>query len=343
MQHSTIHKILIVGPLWIGDMVMSHTLYQLLKKKNPEVEIDVLAPEWTKPLLDCMPEVHQAIAMPFKHGELGLVRRHCLARTLRFNGYQQAIILPNSLKSALIPFFAKIPKRTGWRGEMRYGFLNDLRILDKKKYPLMIERFMALGLPKVASLDKPYPLPHFSVNENEVHEVLQALNLSHTDKPLLTLCPGAQFGPSKQWPPDYFAVVARHYLDKGFQVWIFGSAGDKKAADKIQSKTNHACVNLAGVTNLRQAIHLLSLSRIVVTNDSGLMHIAAALDVPLVAIYGSSSPAFTPPLGEHVNILSTGIACSPCFKRVCPLKHWRCMLELKPQLVINALKELERS
>ncbi len=343
MKNTNIHKTLIVGPSWIGDMVMSHTLYQLLKDKNPDVAIDVLAPEWMKPLLDCMPEVHQVISLPFKHGELSLVRRHCLAKNLRFNGYQQAIVLPNSLKSALIPFFAKIPKRTGWCGEMRYGLLNDLRILDKAKYPLMIERFMALGLPKGANLDEPYPAPYFSINKDEVLQALQALNVSQTDRPILAICPGAQFGPSKRWPPDYFAEVAQNYLDKGFQVWLFGSAGDKKTADEIQSKTNNACVNLAGVTDLKQAICLLFLSRMVVTNDSGLMHIAAALDVPLVAIYGSSSSAFTPPLGERVKILSTGIECSPCFQRECPLKHWRCMLELKPQLVLNALEELEHS
>ncbi len=343
MQNSDIQKILIVGPSWIGDMVMSHTLFQLLKQQNADVKIDVLAPEWTTPLLDCMPEVNQAIAMPFAHGELGLLKRYRLGKSLRSNGYQHAIILPNSFKSALVPFFARIPKRTGWRGEMRYGLLNDIRALDKEKYLLMIERFMALSLPRTEALVEPYPAPNFSVNQDEVKEALQALNLSCDEKPILAICPGAQFGPSKRWPPDYFSQVANSYLNKGFQVWLFGSEGDKHAADEIQSKTNNACINLAGVTNLKQAISLLSLSRIVVTNDSGLMHITAALGVPLVAIYGSSSPAFTPPLGERVKILSTGIECSPCFARECPLKHWRCMLELKPQLVLDALEELEHT
>lgn len=334
------YNLLIVGASWIGDMVMSQTLFQLLKAQNPKIQIDVLAPFWTRPLLACMPEVHEAIDSPLAHGEFGLVKRYRLGKMLRSKRYDQAIVLPNSFKSALVPWFANIPKRTGWRGEMRYGLLNDARNLDKEKYPLMIERFMALGLPNAIDIPKPYPAPNFVVDSKAVETSLQQLNIAKSDVPILAICPGAQFGPSKQWPPEYFSTVAQHYLDKGWQVWLFGSSGDKRATDKIQEKSRHRCLNLASVTNLEQAIHLLTLVKGVVTNDSGLMHIAAALHLPLVAIYGSSSPGFTPPLSDRAKILWLQIECSPCFKRECPLKHWRCMRELTPELVLQALEEL---
>lgn len=191
-------KILIVGPAWVGDMVMSQSLYQLLKQQNSDRVIDVLAPAWSKPLLECMSEVNEAIPAPFSRGELKLSQRYALGKMLRARKYDQAIVLPNSFKSAFIPFFAKIPKRTGWRGEMRYGLLNDVRILDKVKYPLMIERFMALAVGCGEAIPKPYPEPRFVVDRLAANEVLQQLNLDLSDKPILAICPGAQFGPSKR-------------------------------------------------------------------------------------------------------------------------------------------------
>jgi len=334
---TTICNTLIVGPAWVGDMVMSQSLYLLLKQQNPDLNIDVLAPAWTRPLLERMPEVREALSMPLGHGDFNLKARYQLGKSLRERHYDQAIVLPNSFKSALVPFFAKIPKRTGWRGEMRYGLLNDLRILDKTRYPLMIERFMALGLPKNESLTKPYPFPKLKIAEKSVEQVKEKFAIT-TSTPILALCPGAKFGPSKRWPAEYFAEVADYGLKQGWQVWLFGAQEEQVATEVIQAQTQRQCVDFAGKTSLAEAIDLLSLSSLVVTNDSGLMHIAAALDRPLIAIYGSSSPDFTPPLSHQVEILSLGLECSPCFKRECPLGHWKCMRDLKPERVIKVVE-----
>ncbi len=333
------NKILIIGPAWVGDMVMAQTLFKLLKKANPDAVIDVLAPDWTRALLTRMPEVNQAISMPLGHGQFQWRVRRALGKELRSAAYDQALVLPNSWKSALIPFFAGIKRRTGWRGEMRYGLLNDVRVLDKARYPLMIERFMALGLPRDVKLAEPYPLPELVIDQASLQRVLTQYQLS-TEKSVVALCPGAAFGPSKRWPAEYFAEVARAVLAQGKQVWLFGSKADQELTAIIQERTNQACVDLAGKTSLAEAIDLLSLAQVVVTNDSGLMHISAALQRPVVALYGSTSTEFTPPLGKQVKVLNLNLDCSPCFKRECPLGHWRCMLDLKPAMAIAAMREL---
>lgn len=343
-NNSSQNRTLIVGPAWIGDMVMAQALFRLLKLENPGLLIDVLAPDWTHSLLDRMPEVHTAIVLPFKHGELALKRRYQIGKILRENNYKQAIILPNSFKSSLIPFFAKVPIRTGFRGELRYGFLNDLRKLNKKKLPLMVERFITLGLDAKSSTKEKvfsmYPLPKLVITEQLINTVLQKYNLEKPTVPMLALCPGAEFGSSKQWPPDYFAQIANDRLDLGWQIWLFGSKNDIPASQAIQAQTQNRCIDLTGKTSLCEAIDLLSLADIIATHDSGLMHIAAALDKPLVAIYGSSSADHTPPLTKQAKIVSIKLDCQPCFKRECPFKHHRCMKGLEPKLVLDAIKEL---
>ena len=349
-------RILIVGPAWVGDMVMAQCLFKLLKQQQPDVIIDVLAPAWSLPLLERMPEVSAAIVMPFAHGQLQLRKRYQFAKTLRAKKYDQGIVLPNSFKSALILWWANIPVRTGWRGEMRYFILNDIRILDKKRYPLMIERFMALGLSSKETLSsmlrnnlqdillKNYPVPELNISAENQVIALAKHNLPHTiflkENSILALCPGAEFGPAKQWPDEYYATIANAKLKEGWEVWIFGSQKDQVVAKQIMELTQQRCVNLAGRTSLEEAIDLLSLTTAVVSNDSGLMHIAAALKKPLVAVYGPTSPAFTPPLYKQAKIVSTKIDCQPCFQRTCPLKHHRCMLELKPELVLTTIKEV---
>lgn len=376
-------KILIVGPAWVGDMVMAQCLFKLLKQQQPDVIIDVLAPAWSLSLLARMPEVSSAIVMPFGHGQLQLRKRYQFAKTLRAKKYDQGIVLPNSFKSALILWWANIPVRTGWRGEMRYVVLNDMRILDKKRYPLMIERFMMLGLSAHESLPKEYPIPELHISiESQIaaltkYNLFPASNLKEislkdvtsesilTEKnpiseattfivaetitpilakskipPILALCPGAEFGPAKRWPDEYYAAIANAKLDAGWHVWIFGSQKDKPVAEHIMQLTAQRCVNLAGLTSLEEAIDLLSLATAVVSNDSGLMHIAAALKKPLIAVYGPTSPAFTPPLSAHAKVLSTPVECQPCFQRVCPLKHHRCMSDLKPERVLTAMNEV---
>jgi len=337
-NHQSAKKILIIGPAWIGDMIMAQTLFKLLKQQNTNTTIDVAAPAWTMPLLERMPEVETAITIPIKHGELNLIKRYQLGKSLRAQAYDQVIVLPNSFKSALIPFWARIPKRTGWRGESRYGVLNDIRKLNKQQYPLMIERFMALGLSENAKLPQDI-IPQFEINESQRLQALQTFNLT-TDKPILALCPAAEYGPAKRWPAEYFATIAKEKLHQGWQVWLFGSEKDKEITAEIQKQSQSGCIDLAGKTDLGQAIDLLANASAVVTNDSGLMHVAAALQRPIVAIYGSSDPSFTPPLANRIKILRLGLSCSPCFKRECPLNHLKCLRDLHPQQVLQALDSL---
>jgi len=337
--------ILVVGPSWVGDMVMAQTLFSELRRQYPDSAIDVLAPAWCRPLLSRMPEVREALSLPFDHGDLKLSERHALGKSLR-GKYQQSYVLPNSLKSALVPWSAKIPRRIGWRGEMRYGLLNDVRKLDKDRYPLMVQRFVALA----QSPGEPVPqldtitAPHLEVSEDSLQQAMAAHGLN-TQRPVLGLCPGAEFGPAKRWPEHHYAAVAQHWIEHGGQAWIFGSGKDQPVAETIvemleNSADEHATV-LAGNTSLEQAVDLLSATTAVVSNDSGLMHIAAALKRPLVAVYGSTSPGFTPPLGDRVAVVRLGLECSPCFERECPLGHLNCLRQLPPSQVIDALQQLE--
>lgn len=332
------NKYLIIGPAWVGDMVMAQTLFRLLKQRDSACQIDVLAPAWTHPLLNRMPEITHAIVSPFKRGELAFFKRRALGKRLSDGGYTQAIILPNSWKSALVPFFAGIKIRTGWVGECRYGLLNDGRRLDKSTHPLMIDRFMALAYPRLSTNKPANPLmPLFQCDQEQVNASVQKLGLVQQDKKILALCPGAEFGPSKRWPADSFAAVANAMLNSGWQVWLFGSPNDATIGEAIMTAAHQQCVNLIGKTSLPEAIDLLSIVNKVVCNDSGLMHIAAALSRDTVAVYGSTSTAFTPPLSSTVQVLKNDIACAPCFKRECPLVHHKCMTDLLPSTVLHAI------
>jgi len=334
-------RILVVGPSWVGDMVMSQVLYRLLQQTQTPPSIDVLAPAWSGPILDRMPEVERSIALTMDHGELALGGRRRLARELREGGYDQCIVLPNSFKSALIPFFARIPRRTGWLGEMRYGLLNDVRRLDEKALPLMIHRFAALALDPGQQLPGVLPPPRLSVDAAQATQVARTFGL-RGDVPVLALCPGAEFGGAKRWPAAHYADLAADYLQRGWQVVLYGSANDQPVTDEIRTLcARHAnLLDLAGRTQLAQAVDLLSLSSAVVSNDSGLMHIAAALACPLVVIYGATSPAFTPPLNDNSVTLVSDIECAPCFQRECPLYHHRCMREVPADAVAAKLDAL---
>jgi len=330
-------KILIIGPSWVGDTVMAHSLLKLIKARHPDAIIHVLAPAWTFTLLSRMPEVNKAIEMPLTHGEFKLRTRYALGKTLRAEGYDQAIVLPNSFKSALIPWFARIPKRTGWLGECRLGLLNDARRLNKKKYPLMIEQYLALGLAPHESLPAVYPYPEFHIAASDQQATLEKHRPLWRGKPILALCAGAEFGPSKRWPETYYAAVANHMVDKGWDVWLFGSPKDRPVTDQIMALTQHRCENLAGRLALFESIDLISLVNGVVTNDSGLLHVAAALKKPLIAIYGSTSPDFTPPLAKTATVLKLNLDCQPCFARQCPLEHHRCMRDVTPEQVLSLM------
>lgn len=333
-MQSSIKKVLVVGPTWIGDMVMTQSLFKVIKTQHSDAQIDVLAPAWSKDILGFMPEVSEVIISPFKHGEFQLRQRYQLAREIRKHSYDQAILIPNSWKSALVPFFAGIPLRTGWLGEMRYGLLNDFRKLDKRKYPKFVQRFAALGLSKKQSLNSFSP-PAFTVSETEVQKTLEKFDLN-LETPILLVCPGAEKGPAKIWPPNYFSEVINTKIQAGWQVWLLGSPKDVEVGLEIE-KQSDKLINLIGKTSLKEAVLLISAVQKVLTNDSGLMHIAGAFNKSLIVIYGSTSPQNSPPLNELNKCIYLALPCSPCNERVCPLQHFKCMVDIKPGQVLDAL------
>lgn len=318
---------------------MAQPLFKRLRERHTKLILDVLAPHWTFPLLRHMPEVNDVIANPFGHGELALRKRYELGKALRGRRYHQAIILPNSFKSALVPFFARIPVRTGFVGEMRWGLVNDARSLDKQALPLMVERFAALAEAKGHPLARPIPKAHLVSNEKSARGVLDQLSLS-TDKPVAAFCVGAEYGPAKRWPAEHFAGLAQALAGEGYAVWLVGSAKDKEIGARIERKSGGTAINLCGKTTLSDAINLLGSASLVVSNDSGLMHVAAALGKPMIALYGSSSPGFTPPISDNARVLSLNLSCSPCFKRECPLGHFNCMMQLTPDRVLQEVHAL---
>jgi heptosyltransferase-2 len=297
----------------------------------------MLAPAWTFPVVRRMPEVRRAIANPFQHGELKLLDRRRLGLELRAERYDQTIVLPNTWKSAFVPDFARIPLRTGYRGEMRWGTLNDVRLLDEHALPQMAQRYAALALQPHETLPAVLPLPHLTVDDAQRRATLETLGLGNIRR-AVALCPGAEYGPAKRWPPSYFAELARTLTRDGDAVWLIGSAKDAPIAEDIVRLSGGACLNLCGKTSLDQALDLLASVRLAVTNDSGLMHVAAALGTPLVAIYGSSTPLHTPPMSPRASIVKLDIPCSPCFERTCPLGHFNCMMLLKPDTVYAKTK-----
>ncbi len=336
-------NLLIISPAWVGDMVMAQSLFKFLKREQFSTQIDVIVPAWAEGLFKRMPEVRDIIPHTLKHGQLGWRERYRLGQQLCNRNYQQAIVLPNSWKSALIPFWADILQRTGYRGEMRYGLLNDLRILDLFQLPTTVLQFIALGLPKsmlnTGGLPNLIPLyPKLSPGNADLP--LRRLHLKKSSQPLLILCPGAEFGGAKRWPAEYYAIVAKKQLAEGWQVWILGSEKEAILGMKINALAGDDCSNLCGQTSLSEAIDLMSQAEVVISNDSGLMHIAAALEKPLIALYGASSPQKTPPLSSQAHVIWLQLACSPCFKRECPLKKLSCLRDIKPEQVLNQLKQM---
>jgi heptosyltransferase-2 len=331
-------RFLVVGPSWVGDMVLAHSLFQVLRQRRAAAQIDVLAPAWTLPLLARMPEVHEGIPLPFGHGQLKLGARWRLGRQLRARRYDQAIVLPNSLKSAIVPFAAHAQLRTGFIGELRYGLLNDARPLDQQRLPRTVDRFVALGLERDEVLPS-IPNPCLRADAANAIAALERLGHAPPSGPVLGLCPGAEYGPAKRWPAEYFAEVACAKLDQGWEVWLFGSDKDRSVTQDIQARAGGRCLDLGGRTNLADAIDIMSLTKTVVTNDSGLMHVAAALGREVVAIYGSSDPSHTPPMSERASVLYLALGCSPCFKRECPLGHLNCLRRIEPRQVLGAFKQ----
>jgi heptosyltransferase-2 len=317
---------------------MAQPLLSRLRERHPGAAIDVLAPAFTAALFRRMPEVAAVIDNPFAHGDLRIGARFALGRQLARGGYARAVLLPNTLKSALAPFFARIPLRTGFVGEGRYGLLNDARRLDKARHPLMVERFALLAEPRGAELRRPVPPPRLSVDASARRATLARLGLDAAARAAV-FCPGAEYGPAKRWPAAHFAALGRQLADQGLRVWLVGSAKDAPAAAEIAAACD--AVDLTGRTGLDEAIDVISAATLVVSNDSGLMHVAAALDRPMVAIFGSSSPGFTPPLSDRARVARLNLPCSPCFQRECPLGHLACLRDLTPDRIAEEIRQLD--
>lgn len=331
-------RYLVIGPSWIGDMVMAQSLFITLKQLHPDCIIDVIAPQWSLPVLKRMPEVRQGISAEVAHGELSFIKRMKLGRSLRSAKYTHAIVIPRSWKSALVPFFAGIPVRTGYRGEFRYGLLNDIRTLDKNILQQTVQRYVAHAFQHTVTSAPETPYPSLQVDTKNQSQLLDRFGLT-LDKPVACMMPGAEYGPAKQWPISYYAELAKLLVAKGWQVWILGSEKDRATGVQIAEVMDSGVFNLCGKTQLVDTVDLLSCATTVVSNDSGLMHVAAAVGVQVNVIYGSSTPEYTPPLTDAAkkNIFYLGLDCSPCFKRVCPLGHTDCLNAIRPDDVFMAI------
>lgn len=329
---------LVIGPSWVGDMVMAQSLFITLKQLYADCEIDVVSPAWSLPVLQRMPQIRQGIALPVSHGKFSFSTRYKLGRSLKTGNYSHAIVLPRSWKSALVPYFAGVPVRTGYRGEMRYGLLNDIRFLDTSILTRTVQRYVAHAYqPSEYSVSPPeVPYPELRSDKENLARLLEQLKLN-LEKPTIGFMPGAEYGPSKQWPTEYFAELALSLVALGYQVWVFGSAKETKLGDEIAQGVPGSVYNLCGKTELVDVIDLIACTEQVVSNDSGLMHVAAAMDVKVNVIYGSSTPDYTPPLTDSAEIFYKQLPCSPCFARTCKYGHYDCLTKIGPDEVYNRI------
>ncbi|ANO50328.1 lipopolysaccharide heptosyltransferase II [Woeseia oceani] len=314
-------------------MIMAQSLFKWLKFRDPECLIDLLAPEWSLPVIARMPEVHKRLVLPFAHGELAFSQRWQLGQWLRPANYNRAIVLPRSMKAALVPYFAGIPRRTGFRGEMRYGVINDRRPFDKSVLDQTVKRFLALGLDRNEPLPE-IPPPALRVDTENQQRLYSELGLE-LDRPVIAMMPGAEYGPAKCWPLESFTALANSLDSAGYHVWVLGSAKEQPLGEAIASGSK--ALNLCGRTKLVDVVDLLAASAAAVSNDSGLMHVAAAVGTHVVGIYGSTSPHFTPPLTAQKTLHYLDLDCSPCFQRECPLGHLRCLREITPERVLSSI------
>ncbi len=335
-------RTLVISPNWIGDAVMAQPLLQQLKRQHPEREIDVLAPPSVAPVWRAMAEVSSVLETPFRHRALQLKERWSYARQLRRRGYADAYVLPNTLKYALIPWLAGIRKRVGYKGEMRYGLINVMHHDDKPPRP-MVPFYAALAQDPSLPLANT-PRPRMQVGAEKIAAACAKTGID-LERPLVVFAPGAEFGAAKRWPAAHFAQLAQAIFaaDPGAQVALLGSPKDRDACDEVVAGSGGAGMfNLAGATKLDEAIALIARAAGVVANDSGLLHIASALNRPVVALYGPTDPDHAPPFSDMAKSISLRLECSPCKQRVCPLGHHNCMNQMGADLVWNELRPMLR-
>ena len=331
-------RTLVISPNWIGDAVMSQPLLRLLKDAHPGRPIDVLAPPSAAPVWRAMVEVAEVLETPFRHGALQLKERRKYAKVLKARGYTDAYVLPNTLKYALIPWLAGIPQRVGYKGEMRYGLINVMHHDDQPPRP-MVPFYAALAGDPKAPLRTDVPRPAMQVAEADQRAAREAAGIP-AGVPLLVFAPGAEFGPAKRWPARHFAALANSVRehDANAHIALLGSPKDREAGDEVLALAGTDRMhNLAGATSLAQAIALIAQADGMVANDSGLLHIASALNRPVVALYGSTDPDHAPPFSDRSASLSMRLPCSPCKQRECPLGHHDCMETMEAPLVWQAL------
>jgi heptosyltransferase-2 len=342
-------RVLIIAPNWIGDAVMAQPLLKKLASQN--FEIDVLATPWVAPIFLACPEVQNVINADFKHGGLGISLRRSIAKKLQEKKYDQAYVLPNSWKSALIPWLAKIPVRIGYQGEIRFGLLNRrLKNPPKQNRPSMVSHYAALAeLSNEAEINLALDNPKLSVKQEQLSLARQKINeILPGVSDIFILAPGAEYGPAKQWPLEHFGNLAKSLLENNPHtgIIILGGAKDDVAGQKIiayinstQPKMATQVQNMCGKISLSESIALVSLAKGMASNDSGMMHVGAAFEVPQVAFFGSSDPKHTPPRSKFATPLWLGLDCSPCHKRQCPLGHLRCLKEITPESAYQALQK----
>ena len=332
-------KSLIIAPQWIGDAVMTEPLMRRLAARGEKLTVGALP--WVAPVYRAMPQVSAVIEFPFAHGGLQFNARRRLASAMQ-GEFDIAYVCPNSLKSALLPFLASIPKRVGYLGEARIGLLTHrLKNPPKTQRPPMVAFYSALS---GATSELASDIPQLHLDSVDVERALGAMGLVRGR--YYVFAPGAEFGPAKRWPAAHFAELARQ-LD--LPVVLLGSGKELELCEDIALPVNQAqagkCLNLAGKTSLAHAFAAIAAAKAVVSNDSGLMHVAAAFGVPQVAIFGSSSPLHTPPLSARAHVIwlkddptyQPPLDCAPCFERTCPLGHTRCLNDVTPDTVLSNL------
>ena len=342
-------RILVVAPSWLGDIIMSQSLLKTLKQQDPACHITMYAPSYAHCIIERMREVDEIMVNPFAHGQLNLSERMNEGKKLAALNFDKAYILPNSFKSALIPWFAHIKERIGLKGESRYFLLNKMR-KDKQAFERMVNRYVALAYIDDKQVTGDDTLPNFEYPKLITHkpsaELLSRLKVS-LERPLLVLGCGANYGPAKLWPPEFFAQVSLHFIKNNWSILALGSPKDQETVNLIKGHIQKLApealtyfYDIAGQTSLTEALDLVGVCSAGVCNDSGLMHTLAAVQVPQVCLFGSTSTKYTPPLSNKAICLESTQPCHPCFKRNCKYNTYLCLHELTVEKVIAALNSL---